>query len=145
MKRYSAVLLTALMSTAAFAATSSPISKNDLVNADSFNHWIIRARAVDVIPSASSGTIPVIGGHVTAITATVIPELDFSYFFTKHIATELILGTSRHSVRATGTVLGTVDLGRVSLLPPTLNLQYHFYFKQFKPYLGAGINYTCLS
>ena len=40
-------------------------------------------------------------------------------------------------------MLGDVDLGEVSHLPPTLTLQYHPLPKErFSPYLGAGINYT---
>ena len=35
-----------------------------------------------------------------------------------------------------------MDLGHVWLLPPTLNVQYHFYSGDFKPYVGAGVNYT---
>ena len=33
-------------------------------------------------------------------------------------------------------------MGRVWLLPPTHNLQYHFPFNNITPYIGAGINYT---
>lgn len=143
MKIYSRFLTSTLLATMAYSAYSSAAPSPSSLSNETFDHWIIRARAVDVIPSASSSTIPVIGGHVTNISSTVIPELDFSYFFTKHIATELILGTSRHSVEATGTTLGTVKLGRVSLLPPTLNLQYHFYLGEHaKPYVGVGVNYT---
>jgi len=111
--------------------------------ADTFPSWLIRARAIAVIPDPGSSTITVIGGNVTDISTTVVPELDFSYFFSPHIAAELILATNRHSVTASGTSLGTVSLGRVTLLPPTLVLQYHFGPKhQFDPYIGAGLNYT---
>ncbi|XLM23340.1 OmpW family protein, partial [Chromobacterium piscinae] len=48
-------------------------------------------------------------------------------------------GTSRHKV--TTNAFG--DLGKVSVLPPTLTLQYHFMPEAtFRPYVGAGINYT---
>lgn len=105
--------------------------------------WLIRLRGIGVLPSASSSTISVIGGKVTQISNEVVPELDFSYFFTHHISAELILATSRHSVKATDTALGSVNLGKVSVLPPTLTAQYHFDLtSQFKPYVGAGINYT---
>ena len=33
--------------------------------------------------------------------------------------------------------------GKTSLLPPTLTVQYHFMPKEtFRPYVGAGLNYT---
>ncbi|ODN43426.1 OmpW/AlkL family protein [Piscirickettsia litoralis] len=109
----------------------------------SFNHWLVRGRIVNVSPDVSGDTISVIGGKVTHVSDQVIPEVDFSYFFTPHIAMELILGTSKHHLIATGTALGSTDLGSVRILPPTLTVQYHFFpEKKFSPYIGAGINYT---
>ncbi|CAM4496450.1 MAG: Outer membrane protein W [Legionella sp.] len=105
--------------------------------------WLVRIRGIGVLPSESSSTISIIGGKVTRISNEIVPELDFSYFVTPHIAAELILATSRHSVEATNTVLGKVNLGKVSVLPPTLTAQYHFELSpHIKPYAGAGINYT---
>lgn len=105
--------------------------------------WLIRARAVGVMPEASSTTISLIGGSVSHINNQIVPEVDFSYFFTPQVAAELILATTRHSARATNTALGTVDLGSVWLLPPTLTAQYHFFPEdKFNPYVGVGINYT---
>ncbi|MDN0075937.1 OmpW family outer membrane protein [Crenobacter sp. SG2303] len=67
-----------------------------------------------------------------------VPELDFTYMVTDHIGAELILATSRHKVSSK---LG--DLGKVSALPPTVTLQYHFNPEgQIRPYVGAGVNYT---
>lgn len=101
----------------------------------------MRVRATGVVPMENA-TIETIGGNVN-LTNNLIPEVDFTYYFTKNIAAELILGTSKHEVVAVNTALGNLDLGRVMLLPPTLNLQYHFYpTKNLKPYIGAGLNYT---
>ncbi len=101
----------------------------------------MRIRATGVVPMEDAN-VGVIGGNV-AVTNNLIPEVDLTYFFTKNIAAELILGTSKHEVVAVNTSLGNVDLGRVMLLPPTLNLQYHFYpTANLKPYAGIGLNYT---
>ncbi len=116
-----------------------------------FKKWQVRVRGVGVIPTESA-EIGVIGGDVN-ISNTFIPELDFTYFFTENIAAELILGTTKHDVKTAGSDISavggptnaSVDLGSVYLLPPTLTLQYHFFpteEKIFKPYIGAGINYT---
>ena len=71
-----------------------------------------------------------------------MPELDISYFFTPNIAAELILGVTRHSITGTGS-LSALPIGKTTLLPPTLTLQYHFTdLGPFKPYIGAGVNYT---
>ena len=103
--------------------------------------WIVRARAILVQPDESAN-ISVIGGGVNIDTA-VMPELDFTYFFTDNIAAELILAVSPHDITAVNTALGDVPVGNTTLLPPTLTLQYHFLPReQMSPYVGVGVNYT---
>jgi outer membrane protein len=98
----------------------------------SAQNWMARIRAIDVAPNASSS---ISGLDVNNAWA---PEVDFTYFFTKNIATELILATTRHEVTLNGN-----SLGKVSVLPPTLTLQYHFTdLGAFKPYVGGGLNLT---
>ena len=106
--------------------------------------WLVRGRVTGVVPTdggnVENRTTGVDTGlDVNDITNSAIPELDFSYFFTKNIAAELILGTTHHKVHAsTG-----VDMGGVWLLPPTLTVQYHpLPDSRFSPYVGAGVNYT---
>ncbi len=101
---------------------------------DDFNRWQARLRLISVIPSPGDD----LAGADVDISTAFVPELDFTYFFTKNIAAELILGTAKHEVE----IEDGADLGHVWLLPPTLNLQYHFYADDFKPYVGAGVNYT---
>lgn len=114
-----------------------------------FKKWQVRVRGVGVVPDESAN-IGVIGGDAN-ISNTLIPELDFTYFFTKNIAAELILGTTKHEVSTIGSDISAIggptsadiDLGSVYLLPPTLTLQYHFLTEEvFRPYVGAGVNYT---
>ncbi|MGJ3232483.1 MAG: OmpW/AlkL family protein [Oceanicaulis sp.] len=103
--------------------------------------FLFRLRAINVTPDESA-TITPIGGDVD-IDFSVVPEFDITYFLTDHVAAELILGVTPHDVTAVDTALGDVDLGDVTLLPPTLTLQYHFNPSgQLRPYVGAGINYT---
>lgn len=103
--------------------------------------WQLRGRLITVQPDEDSSISP-IGGEVD-VDGSVVPELDISYFFNDHVAAELILAVTPHDVKAEGTSLGNVDLGDVWLLPPTLTVQYHFTpEKQFRPYVGAGLNYT---
>lgn len=118
-------------------------------NEDDYSKWQIRVRGVGVVPTESS-SVGVIGGSVD-VSSTFIPELDFTYFFTKNLAAELILGTSKHKISTANsnlTAIGgpsntSVDLGHVWLLPPTLTLQYHFHPSPvWKPYVGVGANYT---
>lgn len=107
--------------------------------------WMIRGRALVVMPQPDAslrvGGVPVPGADVD-ISTSVVPELDISYFFTKNIAVELILGVTPHRVKGSGVLAGT-RIGSAWLLPPTLMLQYHFTdFGKLKPYVGVGVNYT---
>lgn len=98
--------------------------------------FMVRARAIAVAPDEDASTT--IGGNVS-IDNDVVPEVDFTYFITDSIALELIAATTKHDV----THNAGIDLGEVSLLPPTLTLQYHFMPKErLSPYVGAGLNYT---
>jgi outer membrane protein len=126
---------------------AKPVYKAPVVEA--WNPWMVRLRVLGVIPDAGGSTVNVAGvpglsspNSGLSMSNQVVPELDISYFFTKNIAAELILGVTRHSITGTGT-LAALPIGRSTLLPPTLTLQYHFTdFGAFKPYVGAGVNYT---
>lgn len=99
-------------------------------------NFMFRLRGVGVLPNEDQNLT---GGTTVDIDNTFVPEFDITYFWTDHIATELILATTPHDV----TVNPATSLGDVWLLPPTLTLQYHFTPDQtFSPYVGAGINYT---
>lgn len=103
--------------------------------------WLVRGRLIHVVPDESA-TITPIGGGV-AIDASLVPELDISYFLTDNIAAELILGVTPHDVSAIGTAAGDIDLGDVWLLPPTVTVQWHFNPEgDVRPYVGAGVNLT---
>lgn len=114
---------------------------SSLVSASEKN-MMVRLRGITVNPD-ESGTPTIIGGSV-ALSNESVPEVDFSYFFTENLALELILATASHEAGVEGNTNNTssIDLGTVSLLPPTLTFQYHFNAEKFKPYVGAGINYT---
>lgn len=112
------------------------------------NPWMIRGRVIGVMPDESADLSvggAALGGDVD-VDAAYVPELDITYFFNKNVAAELILATTKHDVKATAVeaVAGAdVDLGSVWVLPPTLTVQYHFDTGgQFKPYVGAGVNFT---
>lgn len=98
--------------------------------------WMVRLRVIDVDPAVSTdGALSAMG---IGVDNRFAPELDITYFFTKNIALELIAATTKHDISAFGATLGSVKV-----LPPTLTLQYHFTdLGAFKPYVGAGINYT---
>ncbi len=122
------------------AATTAPAAPADAFNTQS--PWQIRLRALGVITN-DSGRVDGIAGSGLSSSNSVIPEFDVSYFFTENIAAELILGTTYSKIYGKGSIAGLGEVGKTWLLPPTLTLQYHFTdFGAFKPYVGAGVNYT---
>ncbi|MER9158359.1 OmpW family protein [Mesorhizobium sp. M0778] len=104
--------------------------------------WQIRLRALGVV-TEDSGYVNAVPGSGLSYSNTVTPELDISYFFTDNIAAELILGTTYANIEGQGMIGALGNVGKVWLLPPTLTLQYHFTnLGAFRPYVGAGVNYT---
>lgn len=102
---------------------------------------LVRARVIGVLPDDSADIDP-IGGD-SDISDAYVPEIDFTYFLTDNIAVEVIAAVTPHDVEAVNTALGDVDLGEVTLLPPTVTLQYHYPVTEtVKPYAGVGLNYT---
>jgi outer membrane protein len=98
--------------------------------------WLVRVRAAHLDMANKGATNPDLALSVNDKT---IPELDVSYFFNKNVAAELVLAVpQKQVVSAGGAAIGTFNH-----LPPTLTLQYHFTdLKGYKPYVGAGLNYT---
>ena len=135
MKKLTLALLVGslLQTTAAYAEDGKP-----LFDFTDESRWIVRFRAINVMPDEDSSTTGLPAGTKVRADFALTPELDFTYFFTDHMAAELILATSRHEMSTSN----GVDLGDVWILPPHLTMQYHFNPKgQFRPYAGAGLGY----
>jgi outer membrane protein len=113
---------------------------------------MVRARAVYIDPAdkseAGGGALnpTLLPANAIRVSSETIPEVDVSYFFTRNLAAELILTyPQKHKVSITSGPLQE-SIGSFKHLPPTLTLQYHFLPDgQFRPYVGAGINYTRIS
>lgn len=119
-----AAVLSTLMSGAVFAQQAQE------------GPWMVRVRAVNLDSENKDRT-----GLGLTVNNKIIPDFDVSYFFSKNIAAELLLTTpQKHRVSSNGTKIGTLRH-----LPPTLLAQYHFELPGFKPYVGAGLNYTRFS
>lgn len=125
------ILLSTFVASVAAIALSTEVLAAD---------WIVRGRGVIVSPDASSsGTLPGLDAE-----SNVTAEIDITRFLNPNLALELILATSSHEVTLDGVRgAGTDSVGSVTLLPPTLTLQYHFLPNgDVRPYAGVGINYT---
>ena len=122
-----------LVLAAAAAAVLSPLA----ASAQDSGSWLVRARALNLDPANKDST-----GLNLSVNSKVFPEVDISYFFTPNLAAELVLTyPQKHEVRSNGTKIGTLKH-----LPPTLSLQYHVTgMNGWRPYVGAGLNYTRFS
>ena len=121
-----AAILSTLLSGAAFAQQTTEGS------------WMVRARAVHLQSDNGGGTTPALN---LSMNNKWMPEVDVSYFFSPNVAMELVLTVpQKHTLYSNG-----ADIGTFKHLPPTLLAQYHFPMNGFKPYVGAGVNYTRFS
>ncbi len=101
--------------------------------------WVVRGRALHLQSANKDET-----GLGLSVNDKWFPELDIGYFITPNLAVELILTyPQKHTVNST--VIGR-DIGTFKHLPPTLTFQYHLTaIPGFRPYVGAGLNYTNIS
>ena len=121
-------------------SANNPVFSQESTSFKSAGKWLVGLKVLNLDPDVDS-TVSIGGGAV--VDDDTVPELDIRYFITDTIAIEAIFGTTEHKVSAKNTALGDVNLGTIKVLPPTFTLQYHFKTEsKFKPYVGAGINYT---
>jgi outer membrane protein len=132
MKKVPALAAVAL-ALASLASVSAQAAGNDA------GSWLVRGRAVHLDSANKDST-----GLGLTIDNKTLPEVDISYFYTPNMAVELILTYPQKQTVNSKAVGG--DIGTFKHLPPTLTLQYHFTgLPGFRPYVGAGLNYTNLS
>lgn len=110
------------------------------------NPWEVRLRAVYLYPENTSDGIGALGVPNDAIHVSNrwLPDLDIEYHFAKQWSSELVLTVPQvQEVYVTQSVLGPAYLGNFRHLPPVLTVKYNFDpDADFRPYIGAGINYT---
>ncbi len=126
-----------LLAASLFALTASSVWAQNTSATEAQSPWLLRVRAVHLDSANKDST-----GLNLSVNNKTMPEVDVSYFFTPNIAAELILTyPQKHDLLSNGNKIGTLKH-----LPPTLLAQYHFtQFGKFKPYVGAGVNYTRFS
>src|SRR4051812_3556116 len=107
MKTSSRVALALLFGAVALPAVAADLPGARAPLAPAFeapSPWMIRVRGLVVAPQSSASVSVNGGAPVSGLKAStaVVPELDITYFFTKNIATELVLGVTPHNVKGTG-------------------------------------------
>ncbi|MFS1892534.1 outer membrane protein OmpW [Vibrio lentus] len=124
---------------AVIAVIAALMSTNVLAHKE--GDFIIRAGAATVSPNDSSGDVLDTAGVKFGVDSNTQLGLTFGYMFTDNISLEVLAASPfSHNISATG--LG--DIAETKHLPPTLMVQYYFgqANSDFRPYVGAGINYT---
>ncbi len=102
-----------------------------------FSRFGARIRGLYVMPNEH------VDGALSSLDLVVddaaAPEVDFEYFFTKHISAELVLALVKNDIAAQG---GHNVIGSTWLLPPSLLVKYHFLPDgcTIDPYVGFGMN-----
>lgn len=110
---------------------------------------IVRAGAVTVNTHESTSGVKTsglgnLGGKATLNNDTQL-GLNFAYMVTDNIGIELLAASPfKHDVSIKNTAVGSMKLGSIKHLPPTLSAVYYPLDSKsaFQPYIGAGINYT---
>lgn len=118
-------------------ATVATLAAPQVAAAQDNGDWLVRARAVHLQSANKDST-----GLGLTINDKWLPEVDISYFVNPNVAVELILTVpQKQTVYSNGAAIGSFKH-----LPPTLTAQYHFTGNSsFRPYVGAGLNYTNVS
>ncbi|MGI9232201.1 MAG: OmpW/AlkL family protein [Woeseiaceae bacterium] len=126
--------MTFLRRTFMVAATVAVVVFSSAASAYEKGDWLVRVGVGNVDPKSNNGQI----ASVDSGTALVF---NGTYFFTPNLGFEILAATPfSHDINlaADGT-----KVGEAKHLPPTFSLQYHFDTESaFKPYVGAGLNYT---
>jgi outer membrane protein len=145
-------VLVALSGAQASAADSVSKPKRKtlpIASTETWSPWMIRVRAVAVLPDTAGSTVNVFGAPFfsspssgLSIGNVGLPEIDLTYFFNRNFAVEMIPGLIPQHITGVGTLSG-LDIGRDWAFAPTVMLQYHCTdFGTFQPYVGAGPTYA---
>ena len=121
------------------AVLSALMSANVLAHSE--GDFIVRAGAATVSPNDSSGAVAGSSSIEFGVDSNTQLGLTLGYMFTDNISFEVLAATPfSHNISATG--LG--EIADTKHLPPTFMVQYYFGTAEsdFRPYVGAGINYT---
>lgn len=115
--------------------------------------FIVRGGLTLVTPNDDSGNVDVVGvgnvGMAVEVSNNTQLGLNFVYMFDSNLGIEVLAATPfSHDIKLTDSTdnalgLGDGKLANTKHLPPTVSLLYYFNNEgNFKPYLGAGFNYT---
>jgi len=130
-KSLSITILTSLgLSMAAASFSAQAIQAGDM---------FMRVTATQVDPSGSSGDFSGAPGVTPEADESTTLGFTFVYMMSNNLGIELLASLPfEHDITAGGT-----EIASTKQLPPTVSIQYYFNpAEKFRPYVGAGLNYT---
>jgi len=135
-----------LISLAVAAALAAPVAAQaDAYPGQPKGDWLFRVGFSQINPKHDNAHVSGLG--TIAVDSDISPTFNVTYMLTDHIGTELLAAWPfTHGVDLRPDAGGKVRIATVDVLPPTLSLQWHFNPNgTFRPYIGAGFNYTMFS
>ncbi|RKR07974.1 outer membrane protein [Maribacter vaceletii] len=117
-------------------------------NSDKDKGWYIQPGILlvnfleDSEVSAAGAPIP---GASLKLSNDTSPSVQFGYNFSKKFSISSLVAIPPKTTATGEGPLDGLTAGKVSFVPIILSANYHFTLKNFKPFIGAGINYTIIS
>jgi len=126
--------MTSLRRTLLVATTAAVVVFSSAASAHQHGDWLVRVGVGNVDPKSSNGLVASVDSGVALV-------FNGTYFFSPNLGFEILAATPfSHDIKLASD--GT-KVGETKHLPPTFSLQYHFVPDgAFRPYVGAGLNYT---
>jgi outer membrane protein len=133
-----------LIPLAVAAALAAPVAAHAEEGTYDPGKWLVRVGISQINPDSFNLDL---GGAAVVVDSDLTPTGTIEYMITPHLGTELLLAwPATHGLDLD---TGSRPLDRVAyvdVLPPTLSLNWHFNPNGvFRPYIGAGVNYTLFS
>jgi len=107
--------------------------------------WLFRVGISQINPDSDNLALSPAASVV--VDSDLSPTATVEYMITPHIGTELLVAWPFTHGLDLDTGSRPLDrVGQVDVMPPTLSLNWHFNPNgMFRPYIGAGVNYTLFS
>jgi outer membrane protein len=133
-----------LIPLAVAAALAAPVAQAQDAGTYDPGKWLFRAGISQINPDSYNLDL---GGPALVVDSDLTPTATVEYFITKHIGTELLVAwPATHGIDLDTGSRPLDRVAQVDVMPPTLSLNWHFNPEgTFRPYIGAGVNYTLFS
>ncbi len=106
--------------------------------------WLFRVGISQINPEKENLDI---GNAFVVVDSDLTPTATVEYMITPHIGTELMVAwPATHGIDLKPYNGANSRVGQVDVMPPTLSVNWHFNPNGvWRPYVGAGVNYTLFS